>query len=35
MGGESSSAQTQEILGWSPIQLGLIADLEKGRYFDA
>jgi nucleoside-diphosphate-sugar epimerase len=35
MGGESSSARTQEILGWRPTQPGLVADLEGGRYFDA
>jgi nucleoside-diphosphate-sugar epimerase len=34
MGGESSSARTRERLGWGPTEPGLIADLEKGRYFD-
>jgi nucleoside-diphosphate-sugar epimerase len=31
----ASSAQTQSELGWRPRQPGLIADLERGRYFDA
>jgi nucleoside-diphosphate-sugar epimerase len=31
----ASSKRTQELLGWQPKQLGLIADLERGRYFDA
>jgi nucleoside-diphosphate-sugar epimerase len=35
MDGKSSSVRTQEILGWRPTQPGLIADLERGRYFDA
>ena len=30
----ASSAETQEQLGWRPTQLGLIADLERGHYFD-
>lgn len=34
MGAQSSSARTQEILGWRPTQPGLVADLEKGRYFE-
>jgi nucleoside-diphosphate-sugar epimerase len=29
----ASSALTQELLGWRPTQLGLIADLEQGHYF--
>jgi nucleoside-diphosphate-sugar epimerase len=33
MGARSSSAHTQEILGWRPTEPGLIADLEKGHYF--
>lgn len=33
--GPASSQRTQELLGWQPEQLGLIADLERGRYFDA
>ena len=35
MGGMSSSALTQERLGWRPTQPGLIQDLEHGRYFEA
>jgi nucleoside-diphosphate-sugar epimerase len=31
----SSSKLTQERLGWRPTQPGLIADLERGTYFDA
>ena len=31
----ASSALTQQRLGWRPTGPGLIADLEKGRYFDA
>jgi nucleoside-diphosphate-sugar epimerase len=34
MDGASSSARTQERLGWRPGQPGLIADLENGRYFE-
>jgi len=30
----ASSAQTREHLGWSPTQLGLIADLDRGHYFE-
>jgi nucleoside-diphosphate-sugar epimerase len=30
----ASSALTQERLGWSPVQPGLIADLEQGHYFE-
>jgi nucleoside-diphosphate-sugar epimerase len=29
----ASSALTQERLGWKPVHLGLIADLEQGHYF--
>jgi nucleoside-diphosphate-sugar epimerase len=29
----ASSALTRELLGWQPTQLGLIADLEQGHYF--
>jgi nucleoside-diphosphate-sugar epimerase len=31
----ASSALTRQRLGWHPVQPGLIADLEKGHYFDA
>ncbi|MGC1905708.1 MAG: SDR family oxidoreductase [Candidatus Acidiferrum sp.] len=30
----ASSAQTQERLGWRPVQPGLIFDLQQGRYFE-
>jgi nucleoside-diphosphate-sugar epimerase len=30
----ASSALTQELLGWHPVQPGLIADLEQGHYFE-
>jgi len=30
----ASSAQTQERLGWHPVQPGLISDLERGHYFE-
>lgn len=29
-----SSVQTQELLGWRPVQPGLISDLEQGHYFN-
>ena len=35
MGIEASSTQTQEALGWRPVQPGLIADLDQGNYFAA
>src|SRR5262249_50742774 len=31
----ASSKRTQKSLGWQPKPAGLIADLERGRYFDA
>lgn len=31
----ASSAQTQKQLGWRPTQIGLIADLDEGQYFEA
>jgi nucleoside-diphosphate-sugar epimerase len=34
MDGAASSKRTQQQLGWKPTQVGLIADLEHGRYFD-
>jgi hypothetical protein len=30
----ASSSQTQERLGWRPIQPGLIPDLDRPNYFD-
>jgi nucleoside-diphosphate-sugar epimerase len=32
--GPASSAQTQQQLGWRPAQLGLVADLNAGHYFE-
>jgi nucleoside-diphosphate-sugar epimerase len=29
----ASSALTRELLGWTPVHLGLIADLDEGHYF--
>jgi nucleoside-diphosphate-sugar epimerase len=29
----ASSVQTRELLGWRPVQPGLIEDLDKGHYF--
>jgi hypothetical protein len=34
MDGAASSAQTQERLGWLPVQPGLIADLKAEHYFE-
>ena len=31
----ASSQRTQELLGWQPRQPGLIADIDRPRYFDA
>jgi nucleoside-diphosphate-sugar epimerase len=33
--GPASSRRTREQLGWQPRQPGLIADLERGRYFES
>ena len=30
----ASSAHTQQVLGWRPREAGLLADLERGRYFE-
>jgi nucleoside-diphosphate-sugar epimerase len=35
MDGPASSAQTQQRLGWRPLQPGLIADLEAEHYFES
>jgi nucleoside-diphosphate-sugar epimerase len=35
MDGPASSRQTQMELGWRPKQIGLIADLDQGQYFEA
>jgi len=29
----ASSTQTRKLLGWRPVQPGLIADMEAGHYF--
>ena len=34
IGIRSTSSKTREKLGWRPTEVGLIADLEKGTYFD-
>jgi nucleoside-diphosphate-sugar epimerase len=34
MDAPASSKRTQQQLGWKPTQVGLIADLEHGRYFE-
>jgi nucleoside-diphosphate-sugar epimerase len=31
----ASSAKTQEVLGWRPVQPGLIPDLDQGHYFES
>ncbi|WP_406121277.1 hypothetical protein OHQ89_04420 [Streptomyces canus] len=33
-GNPSSSTLTQDLLGWKPVQPGLIDDLGQGHYFD-
>ncbi|WP_327042134.1 SDR family oxidoreductase [Micromonospora ureilytica] len=35
MDNPTSSALTRELLGWSPVHPGLIADLDEGHYFQA
>jgi hypothetical protein len=30
----SSSEKTRRVLGWEPSEIGLIADLGTGRYFE-
>ncbi len=30
----ASSAKTRDLVGWKPTQIGLIRDLEQGKYFD-
>lgn len=30
----ASSAKTRALVGWKPTQIGLVEDLERGRYFD-
>jgi len=30
----STSARTRERLGWEPVEVGLIADLAEGHYFE-
>ena len=34
MNNPAASQRTREVLGWQPKQPGLIADLDRGRYFD-
>src|SRR6185295_18371593 len=29
----ASSAQTRQLLGWQPVEPGLLADLDEGHYF--
>jgi len=33
MDSPASSAITRELLGWQPVQVGLLADLDEGHYF--
>ncbi len=35
MDGPASSTLTQQLLGWHPVQLGLLADLDHNYYFEA
>jgi hypothetical protein len=35
MDNPASSARTREQLGWEPTQPGLIADLDRPRYFES
>ena len=34
IGAPASSQRTRELLGWQPNRPGLIADLDRGRYFE-
>jgi nucleoside-diphosphate-sugar epimerase len=34
MNGPASSAQTQERMGWRPVQPGIVADLDAEHYFE-
>jgi nucleoside-diphosphate-sugar epimerase len=35
MDSPASSSRTRELLGWTPSQPGLVADLDEGHYFGA
>jgi len=35
MDAPASSARTRELLGWQPAQPGLMADLDRPRYFES
>jgi hypothetical protein len=34
MDSPASSTLTRELLGWQPVEPGLIANLDEGHYFD-